>query len=188
MHIYHNQHGRLPPAVVYGSDGRPLYSWRVLLLPFMEEEALYQEFKLDEPWDSAQNIQLLHRMPRLFAAPPAKAGKAPPYHTFIHVFVGPGTAFEGVEGLRLAADFPDGIENTILMVEGGHPVPWTKPEDLAYAPDQPLPELATLFKAGFRTVLADRSIRFVRKETSEATIRAAITRNGGDTLGPDWGD
>jgi hypothetical protein len=184
--IYQEKHGRLPPAVVYGEDGKPLYSWRVLLLPYIEEEALYNEFRLDEPWDSPHNLALLPRMPETYAPPPGKAGKMPPHHTVCHVFVGPGAAFEGREGLRMPDDFPDSTSRTILVVEAGPPVPWTKPEELPYDPCGPLPRLDCIFKDGFRAGLADCSVRWVRKDTSEATLRAAITRNGGDNPGPDW--
>jgi hypothetical protein len=171
---------------VYGNYGEPLYSWRVLLLPFIEEDALYQEFHLDELWDSPHNLTLLPRMPRTYAAPGRKAGKLPPYHTVCHVFVGPGAAFEGVEGLSTQTDFPDGTSNTLLIVEAGEPVPWTKPQDLTYEPDQPLPDLRSLFRDGFRAALADGSRRWIQKGTGEATLRAAITRNGGERLGMDW--
>jgi hypothetical protein len=69
LHNYHDKHGRLPPAVVYGEDGKPLHSWRVLLLPFIAQGELYREFKLDEPWDSPHNLALLPRMPATFAPP-----------------------------------------------------------------------------------------------------------------------
>ncbi len=186
MHNYNGTHGKLPPAVVYGNYGQPLYSWRVLLLPFIEQDALYQEFHLDEPWDSPHNLRLLPRMPATYAAPGRKAAKIPPYHTVCHVFVGPGAAFEGREGLRLPDDFPDGTSNTILIVEAGAPVPWTKPEELEYRTDGPLPDLRCLFRDGFRVGLADGSMRWLGKGTSEATLRAAITRNGGDRIGADW--
>jgi hypothetical protein len=186
MHNYNDVHGRLPPAVVYGYGGKPLLSWRVLLLPYMEQQTLYKEFKLDEPWDSPHNLQLLPRMPMTYAPPGSKAARVPPYHTVCHVFVGKGTPFEGVEGLRLPKDFPDGTSNTFLIFEGGEPVPWTRPEELVYEPDEPLPELAPLFKDGFRVALADGSRQWIRRQTSEATLRAAITRNGGEPMGPDW--
>jgi hypothetical protein len=66
-----------------------LYSWRVLLLPYIEEEPLYKEFHLDEPWDSAHNIRLLERIPAVYAPPRYKRSRLPPYHTVVHVFVGP---------------------------------------------------------------------------------------------------
>lgn len=189
MHTYQDVHGRFPPAVVYGEDGRPLYSWRVLLLPYLEQEALYSEFKLDQPWDSEHNRLLLARMPSVYAAPGSKARRIPPDHTFCHVFVGKGAAFEGTRGMRLADDFPDGTSNTFLIVEAGEPVPWTKPEELLYAAEQPLPRLEGPFKDGFRAAFADGHVRFIERQTSEALIRGLITRNGGENLLPmGWND
>jgi len=95
---YHDTHGRFPPAVVQGKDGRLLYSWRVLMLPYLEEDSLYQEFHRDEPWDSPHNLPLLTRMPRIFAAPRDEGQKIQPGNTFYQVFVGPGTAFENPRG------------------------------------------------------------------------------------------
>src|SRR5579871_2644436 len=186
MHNYHAVHGRLPPAVVYGKDGRPLYSWRVLLLPYFNQGDLFNEFRLDEPWDSPHNLGLLPRMPATYAPPAGKAWKVPPGHTVCKVFYGKGAAFEGREGLRLDKDLPDGTATTFLVVEAGEPVPWTKPEDLPFDPDGPLPDMRRLFDFGFRAGPADCSGYNVRKEVSEKTLRAAITRNGGETLGPDW--
>jgi hypothetical protein len=186
MHNYQATHGKLPPAVVYGEDGEPLYSWRVLLLPFIEQDALYQEFHLDEPWDSAHNRTLLPQMPATYAPPPGMRSRLPPHHTVCHVFVGPSAAFEGKEGVSLPEDFPDGTSNTILIAEVGAPVPWTKPADLAYTPDGPLPGLPCLFRDGFRVGMADGSMRWFRNGTNEADLRAAITRNGGEGSGLDW--
>ncbi len=186
MLAYEDEHGRLPPAVVYGPSGEPLYSWRVAILPFMEQQELYQQFHLDEPWDSPHNRQLLARMPAAYAPPPGKRKKVPVYHTVCKVFVGKGAAFEGREGLLLPGDFPDGSSDTLLVVEAGEPVPWTKPEDLSYDPGEPLPDLRCLFKDGFRACMADASRRWIRKGISESSLRAAITRNGGDALGSDW--
>jgi|SRR6185437_10035694 len=186
MQIYQDSHGRLPPAVVYGKDGQPLYSWRVLMLPFIEQPELYKQFHLDEPWDSPHNVELLARMPQTYAPPPNKKSRLPAYHTVCHVFVGKGTAFEGKEGLRLPADFPDGTSNTILLVEAGPPVPWTKPEDIIYDPDSPLHPLDCLFHDGFRLAVADGSVRFIRQDIDAASLRAAVTRNGNETMGPDW--
>jgi len=69
MHNYESTHGQMPPAVVYGSDGQALHSWRVLILPYIEQGELYRQFKLDEPWDSPHNIQLLPKMPRVYGPP-----------------------------------------------------------------------------------------------------------------------
>jgi hypothetical protein len=184
-HNYQDEHGHLPPAVVYGPDGTPLYSWRVLLLPYFEEQELYEQFNKDEPWDSPHNVRLLEKMPSIYAPPRFKQHLVPPHHTVCHVLVGPGTAFEGRDGLRLPGDFPDGPSNTLLLVEAGEPVPWTKPDEIAFDPDRPI-RLRGLFRDGFRACMADGSRRWIRNELSEATLRAAITRNGGETLGADW--
>jgi len=170
--------------VVHGPDGTPLYSWRVLLLPYIEQDALYRDFHLDEPWDSEHNLRLLDRMPATYAPPSGKKSKLPPHHTVIHVFVGPGTAFEGPGGVVLK-DFPDGVSSTLLLVEAGERVPWTRPDEIAYAPDRPV-QLKGLFKGGFRACLADGSVRFVRDTIGEEALRAAITRNGGEKAVLDW--
>ena len=178
MHAYADQgSGRLPAAVVYGKDGKPLLSWRVLILPYVEQKGPFERFRLDEPWDSPHNIALLPEMPSVYAPPAGKASKIPPYHTVCHVFVGKDTAFEGKEGLRLSEDFPEGTGNTLLLVEAGKPVPWTKPEELVYDPDGPLPELTCLFRDGFCTRWVDCSGRWISKGRSDADLRQLIRRH-----------
>lgn len=198
LHNYHDTHGRLPPAVVRDAQGKPLYSWRVLILPYLEEAKLFKQFKLDEPWDSAHNKPLLAQMPRVFAAPSVDDPKAEPYTTYYQVFVGEGTAFEGGEGLRLPDDFPNGTSSTFLVAEAGEAVPWTKPADLVYAADRPLPSLGGIFKSegrfslfgpnravGFHAAFADGSTRFIRAGVHEDWLRSAITRAGCQGLDPD---
>lgn len=175
MHGYYDEHGRLPPAVVYGKDGTALYSWRVLLLPYLEQRDLYEEFHRDEPWDSPSNLPLLERMPTTFGPPRNRTYLAPPGHTFIHVFTGKGTLFEDPQGGRL----PDTVGRTvipILLVEGGKAVPWTKPEDIPSDPDQPLPELFTVFPDVIRVAFSTGHVELLEKDTPEASLRAMITR------------
>ena len=170
---------------MYGEDGTPLHSWRVLLLPYIEQDELYKQFKLGEPWDSPHNIRLLERMPRQYA-PPWREYEYPPHHTVCHVFVGKGTPFER-DGLR-SADFPDGASNTFLVVEAGDPVPWTKPDELVYDPNKPLPRLGGHFRQGTNAALADGSVvpLHIGNGLSERTLRYAIDPNDGMPLGPDW--
>jgi hypothetical protein len=109
------------------------------------------------------------------------------------VLVGPGTAFERPR-LRLQ-DFPDGPANTILVAEAVVAVPWSKPADLAYDPKGPLPPLGGAFsqpvhflcyevssRPGFNAVFADGKVRFIRGDTDDRTVRALITRNGGEKV------
>jgi hypothetical protein len=192
---YHEVYGKLPPAVVTDKAGRPLYSWRVLLLPFMEQQDLYKQFRLDEPWDSPHNQQFLKADAAAACYSPYGLGGDPPGTTRYQVFVGPGTAFE-LPGLTFK-DIADGPENTILVVEAGRAVPWSKPEDLAYDPGGPLPPLGGLFgkpvhflcyevgrRPGFNACFADGSARFIPSDNDEQTLRALITRNGSEQVDP----
>jgi hypothetical protein len=162
---YNDAHGHLPPAVVYDKEGRPLYSWRVLLLPFLGEEDLYSQFKLDEAWDSPNNKPLLSKMPLAYVHP-AEGKPKVPYGTYYQVFVGGGAIFEaGPNRKPLTLKQIDdaqkgrGTSNTLLVIEAANPVPWTKPEDLPYAPDQPLPSLGGFYKDfKFIFLMADGSV------------------------------
>jgi len=156
-------------------------------LPYIEQKELYEQFHLDEPWDSPHNLLLLERMPSTYAPPPGKRSRMPADHTVCHVLVGKGTPFEEGREVKFNKEcFPDGTSNTILIVEAGPPVPWTKPEEIPYDPDAPLPHLDTLFHDMIRLVFADGHRLHIRKDISESTFRAAITRNGGEALGLDW--
>src|SRR5262249_33763649 len=122
----------------------------------------------------------------IYAPFKSKKWLVPPRHTICHVFIRRGAAFEEGKTLKLDDSFPDGASNTLLFVEAGVPVLWTKPDEITYDPTGPLPRLRGLFKDGFRACTADGTRRFVRYDTSQAALRAAITRNGGEELTPDW--
>jgi hypothetical protein len=109
-----------------------------------------------------------------------------PYTTFYRVFVGPGAAFEGTRGLNFKNDFPDGPSNTLLVVQAAEAVPWTQPAELPYGPGLPLPRLGGLSPDSFQVALGDMSARGIPATISERTLRAVITRNGGEVLGADW--
>jgi hypothetical protein len=165
----------LPPAAVRGPDGKPLLSWRVLMLPYIEQDELFREFKLDEPWDSPHNIKLLERMPPTYL--PFRDAPVAPGHTYYQVIVGPGTLFERPEGVN-SRDLPR-QSGMFLIVEAGRAVPWTKPDDLTYVPGGPLPELGGIFRDGrFRAAFADGRVQDIQLTETEE-IRAAITGSGG---------
>jgi len=176
---------------VRGKDGQPLLSWRVSILPFLEESALYAEFHLVEPWDSPHNKLLLKKMPRVYAAF-GGGDSVGPDSTLYQVFTGKGTAFER-DGLVMPRDFTDGLANTILVIEAGLAVPWTQPVDLLYLADGPLPELGGLFKGptrfsnwnqirGMNAAFADGSVQFLTPPIQQETLRGMITRNGGERV------
>ncbi|WP_337177219.1 DUF1559 domain-containing protein [Paludisphaera sp.] len=130
---YHDANGALPPAYSTDASGRPLLSWRVLILPYMEYADLYNRFRPDEPWDGPNNIRLLDEMPPGFACAtlqPNVSHSTPGRFTNFLAAAGPGTAFPGGEPVKLA-DIKDGLDETILVVESDQAeVPWTAPIDL----------------------------------------------------------
>jgi len=183
MHCYADVHGSLPAAAIYSSDGKPLLSWRVALLPYIERKHLYDQFHLDEPWDSPHNLALLPQMPTIFDHFHGRATREP-HTTYYRVFVGPGAAFEGPVGVSLK-DFKDGTSSTFLIVEAGDAAPWTQPDELPFDPKGPLPTLGGYFQEGFLAALADGSVRMVSMKTPEEAIRGAITRSGGEMVSLD---
>jgi hypothetical protein len=183
MHRYHDKHKEFPTATYDDKDGKPLLSWRLALLPYLGHQDLYEQFKLEEPWDSAHNKKLLARIPDVFA--PVRNAPKEKGMTYYQVFTGKGAAFDGKQGLGIAQFF-DGTSNTILIIEAKDAVPWTKPADLPFDVKKPLPKLGGLFKDGFHAALADGSVRYIDRSITENTLRSAITRNGGEVLGPDW--
>jgi hypothetical protein len=182
FHNYQSAYNHLPPAALFDKSGKPLLSWRVLILPFIEQDNLYKKFHLDEPWDSEHNKKLLEGMPKVYQMPTEK----PSNRTHYLGFVGKGAAFEGKKGLSLPTDFPDGTSNTILIVEAAESVPWTKPQDLPYDPDKPLPKLGGFFEGGFNAAICDGSVRFLSNKITPQTLHHAIQRNDGHVLGPDF--
>jgi hypothetical protein len=173
---FEEAHGHLPAAAILAKDGKPLLSWRVALLPLLNDAELYQQFKLDEPWDSEHNRKLLPWMPTVYAP---RRGPAPrePFSTCYQVFTGPDAPFRLQSGVGpKTTDFTDGTAQTFLVVEASEAVPWTKPADLAYDARKPLPNLG--FGDRVYLVLTDGSSHFIKKTVPEAIFRAAITPNG----------
>lgn len=196
MQNYHDTYGHLPPAVIRTREGKPGLSWRVALLPYLEEGSLYQQFKLDEPWDSPNNRPLLDRMPKVYRSMKDAPGVR---ETHYRVFVGKGAPFSAepldVHTGRGAGNFTslrfiditDGTADTISVVEATQGVPWTKPEELAFDPQGALPELGyTNKEMGFLVVTFDGAVHFLPKNLSERTLRAAIGPQDGIPLGSDW--
>jgi hypothetical protein len=167
--------GRLPPAAI-GKEGKALLSWRVAILPFLEELSLYQKFHLDEPWNGPHNQALLKEMPQVYA-PVVPKGQAP-YATYYQGIVGPGSLFEGQEGTKIA-EVIDAARPTLMVLEAGDPVPWTKPEDVRYDGAGRLPKLGGQFEDGFYVAFADGSTRFLGREIAPEQLRALITQRRG---------
>jgi uncharacterized protein (TIGR03067 family) len=180
---YHRQYGHFPPAALRDKNGKPLLSWRVLLLPFLEQDNLFQLVRQDQAWDSKANKLVSNAILKVYCSPRAAPGKFT--RTCYQAFTGPKTAFANPKGARLA-DLTRRKSNPILVAEAGEAVPWAKPADLTYSAKQPLPRLGGQFKAGFHILLADGSVRIIKKGVKEKWLRRAITgrpEKGGDSGG-----
>jgi Protein of unknown function (DUF1559) len=172
---------RFPGAAIRDKEGKPLLSWRVAVLPYLEQQALYEKFHLDEAWDSPHNKALLTEIPDVYV--PVIRSDEPKISTYYQVITGPGALFESKEGPTFN-DITDGTSNTLMVVEAGSPVPWTKPEDVEYDNEKPLPKLGRMFRGGFHAAFADGSVRFLSRAIAEQVFRAVITRNGGELIAP----
>jgi hypothetical protein len=177
MHNYHSTFNHFPAAVIIGPDGKTPHSWRVEILPYIEQIELYKAYKMDEPWDSPNNKKVLAKMPRVFSATPNQPSTVSSYY----VLSGKETAFPGEQAIRIA-DITDGTSNTILAVESKRDIPWTKPEDLEYDPKKPLPKFGGFYPEGFNAALCDGSVRFLSNAIAEQVMRALITRSGGEVI------
>jgi hypothetical protein len=184
MHSHHDVYKYLPPAGISSindPNGKPLLSWRVAILPFIEQQGLYQQFDLNQPWDHPTNKKLIDKMPAIYmvAGSDAKDGE-----THFRVLVGPGTVFEerkGAGGRQVGArlfQIPDGTSNTIMVVEARDPIIWTRPDDLPYDPKGALPKFG-VSNDGFHAAFADGSVRFIRAGVPEDVLRIYLTGNNG---------
>ena len=176
MHNYHDTVGILPAAAIVDKKGKPLLSWRVAILPYIEQDNLYKQFKLDEPWDSEHNMKLVKVMPRVYALP---YGQGKDGETNYRVFVGNGAAFDMVQGIKFA-QITDGTSNTIMVVEGAEGTPWTKPDELEFDPQKPMAKhLRFEGDKVCQLLFADGSVRAVSKNLAESTLKLLIQRDDG---------
>jgi len=178
-HNYHDANGHFPSNEV-SKDGKGLLSWRVQLLPYLEADDLYKQFKLDEPWDSETNKKLIEKMPKVFAT---VRGAAEPGMTYYQAFTGKGGLIKSGQKLGLAG-ITDGTSNTLLCVESGKPVIWTKPEDLDFD-GKKVPALGGMFDGKFHGAMCDGSVRRFRKGPDADVMRRLIGPQDGEIVSVD---
>jgi hypothetical protein len=187
LHNYHEMYGAFPPAFVADKDGKPMHSWRVLILPFVDQGDLYKEYDFSEPWDGPKNSRLLARMPAIYACPShATAGPGANTNTAYAGVYGEHCVFRGSEPVAIK-DIKDGTSNTLLVGEVAKSnIPWMKPEDI----DVKLyPTIGTAggfgsdHVGGATFLLADGSVRFITTGINPQTLQALSTRDGEDTPG-----
>ncbi|RIK76706.1 MAG: hypothetical protein DCC67_13505 [Planctomycetota bacterium] len=183
MHNYVVATTRFPAAATTDADGKPLLSWRVELLQYLDDDArqLYEEFRRDEPWDSEHNRKLIGRMPAVYR--PANEQLAAAGKTRFVVPVGEDTAFPPAGAGIALKQITDGTTNTIalLEVEDDDAVIWTKPDDVA-ADAQTIRKLAIQPGKAFLVALCDGSVRHLAENISDAALAALYTKSGEETI------
>jgi hypothetical protein len=182
LHNYHDAHGRFPAYASFDKQQKPLLSWRVHLLPYLVQDNLYKQFKLDEPWDSEHNKKLIAKMPAIFQSTNNPKLNADGKTTYLAPR-GDSTMFPNKQGLRIA-DVVDGTSNTIFLVDAddANAVIWTKPDDWQLNPKQPRKGLSLRFDRGFLMLFVDGSVRILPKTITDMTLNAVFTRNGGEVI------
>jgi len=185
LHNYHDMYQSFPPAYIADENGKPMHSWRVLILPFLGEDQLYSQYDFSEPWDGPKNSQLLARMPTVYACPsdPTPQGRTV---TSYAVPVGPNGIFNGSQVTRIS-DITDGTSNTLMVGEvSGGAIPWMKPEDvdITKSPGIGAPcGFGSHHAGGANFTLADGSARFISKSIAQPTLDALYTRSGNEAVG-----
>jgi len=185
MHNYHDTYRALPASYNANADGKPLLSWRVHILPYVEAAPLYEQFRLDERWDSPHNKKLIAQMPQVYRSPNSKAepGKA----NYLGVGGADGVFVRPKPGDRLGTDFrqiTDGTSNTIMMVEvpDESAVIWTKPGDFVPNKEDPTRGLLGLRRGGFLAALTDGSVRFIAGSIDADILNGLFTKSGGERV------
>jgi hypothetical protein len=188
---FHNQHdanGTFQGPYAYNNRGKPNtgLSWRVGLLPYIEQDSLYRKFDTDESWDGPKNKPLSNTPIKTYTSPfddmPGGSTQTP-----YRVFYGGGALFDADGGRVTLISITDGTSNTIFAVQAMEQVPWAAPRDFKYDPNGPLPKLGHPELRGvFHVLMVDGSVRIMRDTASDRTLRAMITRSGGEVADLDW--
>lgn len=178
MHNYHDVNKGFPPAVIIGPNG-DRHSWRIAILPYIEQGQLYDQYRFDEPWDSANNTKVMKQMPAVFRHPNDPAGAT---NTRYLALTGPGTVFAKENEQATFRDITDGSSNTIMFLSGESNVPWTKPQDIEYDPEKNISMESLPFKDGFQASLFDGSVQFYPKDLDPKTLHLLIQANDGNPI------
>ncbi len=184
LHNYADVKKSFPAHANYSAEGKPLLSWRVHLLPYLEQQALYKQFHLDEPWDSEHNRPLISQMPELFLDPSSGRSLEAGRTHYLGV-KGKGFAFDGTDKGRRFTNFRDGTSMSImiLQVNDQRAAIWTKPDDWELDSKNPLQGLRGsmhpgIFLAGF----ADGHCRTISETIDTETFQHLLTIDGKEVI------
>ncbi len=189
IQAYYDKNGHYPPAFVADKNGKPMHSWRVLLLPYLGEQALYDQYNMHEPWDSPHNIMLANRMPAVYRCP--GASNSATNITNYAMLVGPHAISTGPMG-RTKAEISDNLAGTIMVVENvGGNINWLEPRDLDAETmsfdlcDNSGAEISSDHPSAVNAIFCDGSVRSLPKGTDADNLKAMTTIDGGEQTTPE---
>ncbi|MCU0959840.1 MAG: DUF1559 domain-containing protein [Pirellulaceae bacterium] len=197
MHNYHDVHGGFPAAFIADEEGRPLHSWRVALLPYLEQQRLYDQYNFNEPWDSPNNLRVAQQMPPVFSCPSAPAAPGSELTHYVVVVGDPAnpqrqSLFMPNHWTKISQVL-DGTSNTLLVVETADPVRWTQPDS-----DPTFDQVGTRVEAGpsvpgsfhpggANVAMADGSVQFLPDDMDPTRLQLLIQPADGQPI-YDWRD
>jgi prepilin-type processing-associated H-X9-DG protein len=183
LHNYNETYGCLPPAYIADENGKPMHSWRVLILPFLDASPLYNQYDFSEPWDGPNNSRLLARMPPVYACP--SHPNAGSFTTNYAGVFGKNCVFRGAEPITFAS-VTDGLSNTVMIAEAANAnIPWMKPEDVDVTVHPSLGDRAGFSSdhaGGVQVLMCDGAVRFITISIDPALLKALYTKDGGDVV------
>ena len=187
---YHDVYGCFPPAYVSDANGKPMHTWRVLILPFVAEQALYDRYDFNEPWDGPKNSLLAKQMPAVFRCPRNAANRRT--NSDYVAIVGPETIWQPDQGTTFA-EIKDGSSNTIAVIEAaGLGVNWMEPRDLPFAAvDKGInPKhgsgISSHHPGAVIAMFADGHTQTIQENISLGTLKALFTKAGGEQIDEDY--
>ena len=183
LHHYHEKYNEFPPAFTVDEHGKPLHSWRTLILPFLDQQELYETIDLSKPWDDPANAEARKFLVRIYKCPSLTTD--PAMTTYLAV-TGENSCFRPDKS-RTISEITDGTSNTLMVVDipQTHAVHWMSPQD---ADEALLLGIAREEKdlqhtGGFQGALADGSVRYFSVNLPATTLKALITISANDTVG-----
>jgi prepilin-type processing-associated H-X9-DG protein len=194
LHNYHDVHRCFPAAYLTDKDGKPLHSWRVALLPYLEQQQLYEQYNFNEPWDSPNNLAVAQRMPDVFRCPSDPTNGTPGSNLSNYVVVVGDPAQQPLQTMFVPnhwtrmSEITDGTSNTLMVVETASPVPWTQP-DADPRMDQWLAQFAAGPKGspsshpgGANVAMGDGSVRFLSQSIDQQQLRLLLQPSDGQAV------
>jgi prepilin-type processing-associated H-X9-DG protein len=190
LQSYADVHKTFPPAYFADENGKPMHSWRVLILPYLEQKALYDRYNFDEPWDGPNNRQLAALIPPPYRCPTDPTSGPASTTTNYAAITGPGTMFDGETSANFGT-IKDGTSNTLIVVETTAGINWMEPRDLdinqmTFQVNASPKEISSHHPGGAQVVFADGHTNFLRQSMPAHILRALISKAGGEPLTGDF--